>query len=613
MPENVNELFNKYVEAVGPIQESDEYFQYMFNVLQSNPATFKQYDQILHKVVDEEWLTTIEGALDSIYKVIDKPRKFIKSSEEVVPVALAKKITSESVRHLSQNTQFIESTDDNNVRPTKILNVTLEETYDLYENRFIYHLIQRLITFIDRRTDVIFWSSGDETKSIFGFESSFSDAYEDIEYKVEMKISNKQNLAENNQDNMDLFMRIDRVRRLTKALRVTPFCKIMAGCAKVHSPIQRTNLLIKDPDYRKCYQLWQFLERYDDAGFTIDEQTVALPYDEEYVIQLYTNFIANYSLFKSLAGVDKRNIEDAALAHKKRHLKPRFKREIKELLVDDYNIPDVEIRQVIVEEVTQAQLEAEAKLAAEIEAREALERELEDYKARYAELEERAEQLMTELEAAKAAEAAALQDKAMAEKAKAEAEALRAAAEQARDEAEARRAEAEDAARRAEEARAAMEKAKLEAEEARAAAEAERDKEMELRAKAEDERAQAVAEAEEAVARMKTAEEQAAEAAAVAAAAVEDKRVAIEKAEAEVAETKQWAENEVNTTREQAAAEIAEAKQKAENDIAEARQAAEDRVAAVKEKATAYVNETNAKAEALVKETKEQAAAEIAD
>lgn len=36
-----------------------------------------------------------------------------------------------------------------------VLNVTTEESYDLYENRFIYHLIQRLFAFVDKRTDVI--------------------------------------------------------------------------------------------------------------------------------------------------------------------------------------------------------------------------------------------------------------------------------------------------------------------------------------------------------------------------------------------------------------------------------------------------------------------------
>ena len=43
----------------------------------------------------------------------------------------------------------------------------------------------------------------------------------------------------------------------------------MKGCSKVHSPIQRTNLMMKDPDYRTCYKLWQFIEGYDEVGYTI--------------------------------------------------------------------------------------------------------------------------------------------------------------------------------------------------------------------------------------------------------------------------------------------------------------------------------------------------------
>ena len=82
--------------------------------------------------------------MKSIFNIVDKPRRFIATSEEVVPVALAKKITADSVRHLSQNTQFIASNENGEIQPTRILNVTTEESYDLYENRFVYHLIQRL-------------------------------------------------------------------------------------------------------------------------------------------------------------------------------------------------------------------------------------------------------------------------------------------------------------------------------------------------------------------------------------------------------------------------------------------------------------------------------------
>lgn len=65
---------------------------------------------------------------------------------------LPKKITADSVRHLSQHTQFITENAAGEIQPTRILNVTTEESYDLYENRFVYHLIQRLFAFVDKRT-----------------------------------------------------------------------------------------------------------------------------------------------------------------------------------------------------------------------------------------------------------------------------------------------------------------------------------------------------------------------------------------------------------------------------------------------------------------------------
>ena len=107
-------------------------------------------------------------------------------------VALAKKITADSVRHLSMNTQFIASDENGDIQPTRVLNVTTEESYDLYENRFIYHLIQRLFAFVDKRTDVIFWSTGDETCNVMSMQSKVDDAYEEISDKIEMTIKNRQ-------------------------------------------------------------------------------------------------------------------------------------------------------------------------------------------------------------------------------------------------------------------------------------------------------------------------------------------------------------------------------------------------------------------------------------
>ena len=411
MADTIDELYSKYTSQVGEALEDDRYFQYLFEMIQAGDNTLQQKNRVLHKVVDERWLTVVEDGIKAIFNIVDKPRRFIATAEEVVPVALAKKITADSVRHLSQNTQFIAQNSDGEIHPTKILNVTTEESFDLYENRFVYHLIQRLFAFVDKRTDVIFWSTGDETCNVMSMESKVDDAYEQISYKVEMTIKNRQSYVENDDDHMDIFKRIDHVRRMSRVLRTSSFCDIMNGCAKVRSPIQRTNLMMKDPDYRTCYQLWQFIESYDEVGYTIEERDSTMEFDEEYLLQMYINMITNYTVFKSLLEADPRRLTE--LASKKREpVKPKFIKEIKEEIVEDRNIPDVEIRQVFVEEVTQAQLEAEARLQEETERREQLEKsvnnlewqveslnqEMEIAGQTSIQLEEEKEYLMTQLE-----------------------------------------------------------------------------------------------------------------------------------------------------------------------------------------------------------------------
>ena len=375
MANTINDLYTKYTNKVERTLENDRYFQYLFEIVQAGNNTIRQNNRVLHKVVDERWLTVVEEGLTSIFNIVDKPRRFIATTEEVVSVALARKITADSVRHLSQNTQFITTNAKGDIQPTKVLNVTTEESFDLYENRFVYHLIQRLFAFVDKRTDVIFWSTGDETCNTMCMESKIDDAYEEISYKVEMTVKNRQSFAENDNDNMDLFKRIDRVRRMSRTLRASSFCDIMNGCAKVRSPIQRTNLMMKDPDYRNCYKLWQFIESYDEVGYSIEEQDTALEFDEEYQTQMYINLITNYTIFKSLLESDPRKLTEIA-TKKRRPVKPKFIKKIQEEIVDNCDIPDVEVRKVFIEEVTQAQLDAEAKLAEETANREELENSL---------------------------------------------------------------------------------------------------------------------------------------------------------------------------------------------------------------------------------------------
>ena len=582
MSDTIQDLYGSFAEQMGPIQEDDRYFRYLFELAQASETTIDQQREELVKVVDEEWISVIEDSLDAINNVIEKPRRFITTEQEVVPVSLAKKISADSVRHLSQNTQFLAPSDDGGVHPTKILNVNMAETYDLYENRFVYHLIQRLLTFVDKRTDVIFWSTGNEIRNRFTMHSKIGDAYEEIEYNVEMTVKDRQNFAENDADNMDTFMRIDRVRRLVMALRGSSFCQLMKGCSVVRSPIQRTNLIMKDPNYRKCFQLWQFMERYDKVGYSIQVKDSALAFDDEYLTQMYTNLINNYAVFKSLVS-DDRNLTELA-SEQREPVVPKFVKEIKEEFVDSCDIPDVEVRKVFVEEVTQAQLDAEAALEEQRGKNEELQGQLKSLKVEAHALHDERDDLAGQVDHLKQREIALTQRAQLAE---AELDELHDSLEDAE---AGKRAAEQDAAQARADAQAQLERMREETA-------------AEVRGALEDAAAKVAAAQAEAAAAVEAARVEAASAVATAKAGA-DKAVAAAKAQGEDALAKAAAQAAAH--REQAASELAAAK--AEVQDAEARLAA---VAKAHKDAASQVEQRHAQELAQAKQDFEQRLAQL--
>ncbi len=595
----IEDLYAKYTGSVEEALIDDRYFQYMFEMIQAGDNKLQQVNRVLHKVVDETWLTVVEEGIESIFKIVDKPRRFIATKEEVVPVALARKISADSVRHLSQNTQFIATNAAGEMQPTKILNVTTEESYDLYENRFVYHLIQRLFAFVDKRTDVIFWATGDETCNVMSMESKVDDAYEQISYKVEMTVKNKQSLVENDTDNMSVFKRIDRVRRMSRVLRQSSFCEIMNGCAKVHSPIQRTNLMMKDPDYRACYKLWQFIESYDEVGFSIEEQDSAMEFDEEYLLQMYINMITNYTVFKSLLESDPRKMHEIAV-EKKEPVKPKFIKEIKEEIVDDPNIPDVEIRKVFVEEVTQAQLDAEAALEQEKQHTQNLEQTVSEMQFSMSDMQWQIDSLNEQLQQMSDMNARMEEER-------------NSYMQQLVDEQKVHQ-ETKDAAAKADaDARAAIETAQAEAKKAVEAVQAEMDEvvanvQAEMKqavAKAENEKLSAIEIAEqEKKSAVSESQKNAAEKVARAQAEAEMQIAEItQKAETEIAGVKAQAAEDIDRAHKIAAEEIAEAKTEAEKLVTAMRTEAEQTIADIKAEADKTVADTRVEAERVVTES----------
>lgn len=102
--------------------KEDKFYQYFYNILDNSSNYCSFSNAKLLKSIDGEWVEKIEDAMPSLHYAVTHPRKFIEEDREVVNVAMARNITSESIRHLIQHCNLIdEYREDGTVIPNRIL------------------------------------------------------------------------------------------------------------------------------------------------------------------------------------------------------------------------------------------------------------------------------------------------------------------------------------------------------------------------------------------------------------------------------------------------------------------------------------------------------------
>ena len=125
--------------------------------IRSTAGVSTKYEQV---IVDYEWLDLMEDTIRYLDNILRNPNRFIVNEEEIVKIELARRVTVESIRHLSKHTNFIQKIEDNgDVKPSKILNINKDESYDTYENRLIYTLIENMKNFVEIKKKEKFTSS----------------------------------------------------------------------------------------------------------------------------------------------------------------------------------------------------------------------------------------------------------------------------------------------------------------------------------------------------------------------------------------------------------------------------------------------------------------------
>lgn len=234
---------------------------------------------------DLEWIQVMTDTIPYLDNIFRKPNRFIINEEEIMKIEQTKKVTVESIKHLSKNTNLIQQIDDEtgDVTPSKLLNVRKEETFATYENRFIYTLMQNMKMYIKKRKDALTNGSSLEAKTDnklrntknFEYKGNTKVGDEKVDIKVSLNSSLDNDGGKVNEEVQDILDEIEELERKVMSLESTDVYQALdrEKVLLVRDPIKKTNVILKNVNFQYAMKLWDYIrDNYQDRTTNVEEK-----------------------------------------------------------------------------------------------------------------------------------------------------------------------------------------------------------------------------------------------------------------------------------------------------------------------------------------------------
>ncbi|MDD4213048.1 MAG: hypothetical protein PHY42_06635 [Bacilli bacterium] len=283
----VKRYYGKVNTRIAQVNEKDPFSTSFISAIGAGDNTLFQKYMLETRVFDGTWVDFLEASIASIDTIVRNPKSFIKDQSEIVPIEMAKKTNAASVRHLASHSRYVKTiTNTGEVIPEKILTVYREEDLAIYENRFVKTLIDKLVLFVEKRYATIVRLIGTDFINKFNETSKFE--YDNIKVDFEMRLTIEKKVMDNEAEirNKELLGRIEGVRAAILGFANSPFMRNLKSARPVQAPIQKTNILTRDPHYRKCYEVWLFLDSYGKIDYTVETGISEQKLNDDYLMRI---------------------------------------------------------------------------------------------------------------------------------------------------------------------------------------------------------------------------------------------------------------------------------------------------------------------------------------
>lgn len=221
-------------------------------------------------VLSFDWLDEFENACPKIDIIVRNAKVTLIQESNIELIEKATRITVESVKDLAKHTNYINEVDPKtgDVKPGKILNIRNEETFNIYENRFLYTLIHEMEDFVLRKEDDLKKLQISDSKILEYKGKAKSDKDRvSIEFKIVADSLPLDDVGD------DLKEKIKDIKRRIKDIKVYIGgwykSEMMKSLDRAHvpfvkPPIKKTNILLKNQNFKIATKLWEFIRNYDD-------------------------------------------------------------------------------------------------------------------------------------------------------------------------------------------------------------------------------------------------------------------------------------------------------------------------------------------------------------
>ncbi|MBR4767654.1 MAG: DUF2357 domain-containing protein, partial [Lachnospiraceae bacterium] len=354
----IDPIYQKFVKGIIRAIGSTDFYEFFMDAISRADNEFQFSNRKLEKIVDLSWVDEIDGALDAFQNIINSPRNVIKEEELIVNVANARKAGPETVRHLAQHASLVEefNAEAGTIRPGRLMQRYREDSIGMYENRLVFLTLEYATRFVKIRHDALFEAMNEEYGAKLKLRSDMDSAIEHVHMDMFLHIREIDSTLKTEDKNAEVFSRISRIYRVLSAFMNSGFAQQMSKLPRLKGKVNLTNVLKKNPNYKRILGLYNFLKNYEAIGYSVKVVEQNPEINQTFQEDIYRSILFNYLILKGyLEDEADRKIPTAAKG-RKRTLKPKFIHQIIEELTEDYDLPDVEVRKVLIEELTKAQL-----------------------------------------------------------------------------------------------------------------------------------------------------------------------------------------------------------------------------------------------------------------